>query len=98
MQDNTFSVTNFLVYQKVLDIGPLISRQLNDFAHFFVFLNGSITGKILFKGFANAFDIQVIGQARNRRDTFTTVALLYADVDLFFRTTGARIARIVKGV
>lgn len=83
VQNNTFTVANFLIYQKFLDICPLVPTQLDDFSHFQVFLHCSVAAEILLESLANSLDIQVLGQASNSCDTFSTVSLLNTDVDLF---------------
>ena len=98
MQHDILPMTNFLIDQKSLDIRSLISRQLNDFSRFFIFLYGTIAREILFEGFANAFHIQIIGESGHGCDTFASIALLDPDVDFFFRGDTALVAGVFKGV
>jgi hypothetical protein len=99
VEDNIFGMTNFLIHEKGFDIGSLITRQLNHFTHVFILLHGTIAGKILFKRFADAFNVQIVRQTGDCRDAFASIALLYTHVHLFFRTHAALgITSVFKGV
>jgi hypothetical protein len=98
MQDDTFRMTNFLGRQKFLHIGALISTELNDFSGIFILLDGPVARKGLFEGFADAFNVQIVREARHRRDAFPSVALLDPHVDLFFRRDTAFVTGVFEGV
>ena len=98
MQHHIFPVTDFLIHQESLHIGSLISGQLNHFTGFFIFLHRPVAGKILFERLANALHVQIVRQARHRRDTLATIALLDAHVHLFFRRHSPLVAGVFKGV
>jgi hypothetical protein len=97
VEHDRVGVANFLIDEKGLDVGPLVARQLDDLAHVFVFLHRPVAGKILFKSLADAFHVQVFGQAGHRRDTFAPIALLDPHVDLVARVARGR-TRVFKGV
>lgn len=98
MQDNIFRVANFLIDKKVLDISSLVSTQLDNFANFQILLYGSIATEILLESLANSLHVQIIREARNRRNTLSSVSLLDTYVDLFFRRDAALISGLLKGV
>jgi hypothetical protein len=98
VQLNILRMANLLIYQKVLDIGSLISTQLNDLAHFLILLHGTVARKVLFKGFANTLNVQVVGKARHGSNTLTTVSLLHSDMDLFFRRNAPLVPRVLERV
>jgi ribosomal silencing factor RsfS len=97
MEYNSVRVANFLIDEKGFDVGPLVARQLDDFADVFVFLDGPVTRKILLERLADAFHVQVLGQAGHGGNTFAPVALLDPHVDLVTRVAGGR-SRVLKGV
>lgn len=98
MQYHVNAMTNFLVHQKVLNIGSLISTQLDNISHFGILLHGSVTTKILLEGFANALDVQIFGQSSDGGNTFSSVTLLDPHVHLFFRGRSALVSGIVECV
>lgn len=99
MQNDAIAMTNFLIDEETFDIGTLITGQLYDFSQFFIFLDGSIARKILFEGFANAFNVQIIRQTGDGRNTFASVSLLDANVNFVFRgSTALIVGRVLKGV
>mmetsp|Transcript_31297 Transcript_31297/g.91261 ORF Transcript_31297/g.91261 Transcript_31297/m.91261 type:complete len:103 (+) Transcript_31297:95-403(+) len=91
-------MTDFLIYQKVLHVGSLITRKLNDFPNLFIFLNSTVARKVLFKGLANSFNVQIIRQSSYRSNTFSAVTLLDTNVNLFFRSVSSLVSSILKGV
>ena len=97
MKDDILSKTNFLIDQKVFDIGPLISAQLNNFSYFQVFLHGSVATEILFESLTYSLHIQVVSETGNRCDTLSSVSLLDTNMDLLFRGH-ALVSGVLKGV
>jgi hypothetical protein len=98
MQNNVGGRTNFLIHQKALYIGTLITGQLNDFPGFFIFLHGTIAGEILFKSLTYSLDVQVIGQTFNGGNTFAAVALLHTDVHFVARGDTSFVTRVLEGI
>ena len=98
VQDNILGMTNFLIHQKVLDIGSLITRKLNDFPNLFIFLDGTVAGKVLLEGLANSFNVQIISQSSHGRNTFSSVTLLDTHVNLFFGRISSLVSGVLKGV
>lgn len=98
MQDDAFGVADFLVHQETLDVCSLVSRKLNDFPHVLVLLNGTVTTEILLECLANSFDVEVVGQTGNSRDTLASVSLLDTDVDLFLGGSSGVVSGVLKGV
>jgi hypothetical protein len=98
VQYHAFGETYFLIDQKTLDIGSLITRQLNNFSGFFIFLNRTIARKVLFECFANSFNVQIVSKALNGGDTFSSVSLLNANVHLVLGRRASLIASVLKGV
>lgn len=97
MQHNNVGSANLLIHQKVLDIGSLIALKLNNLLIFLVLLNGSVAGKILLKGLANALNVQIIGETSDGRDTLATISLLHSNVNFLFGVM-ASVASVFKGV
>jgi hypothetical protein len=58
---------------------------LNDFSRIFILLGGPVTVEVLLECLADTFNVQIIGQPRNRGNTLSSVTLLDANMDLFFR-------------
>jgi hypothetical protein len=98
VQDNILSMANFLIHQKCLDIGSLISRKLNHITDFQILLNGTVTTEILLEGLANSLGIQVLRNASYRRNTFSSISLLDTNVDLFLCGTSVLVSGVLKGV
>lgn len=98
MQDDIFRMTNFLIDQKVFHVGSLISTQLNHFSHIGIFLYGTIATKILFEGFANSFNIQIIRKTGHGRNTFSSISLLDTYMNFFFWWHTALVTGILKGI
>ena len=98
MQHNACGMTNLLIHQKVLDIGSLVSTQLDDFSHFQILLDGAITTEILLKGFANALHVQVVGESCHCGNTFSSISLLDTNVNLFFGGGAALVSGIIESV
>lgn len=98
MKHDTFSVTYFLINQKVLYICSLVTGELNYLSDFFVLLHCPVTTKILLECLANALDIQVVGQTSYRRNTLTAVTLLDTDMDFFFRVSSGIVSSVFKRV
>ena len=84
VQHNKVRSADLLIHQKVLDIGSLIPLKLNDLLLFVVFLNSSVARKILLEGFANALNVQIVGETCHGRDTLATISLLNSNVDFLF--------------
>jgi hypothetical protein len=97
MEHNRVRVANFLIDEKGFDVGPLVARQLDDFADVFVFLDGPVTRKILLERLADSFHVQILGQAGHGGNTFAPIALLDPHVDLVTRVAGGR-SRVLKSV
>jgi hypothetical protein len=97
MEYNRIRVANFLIDEKRFNVGPLVARQLDDFADVFIFLDGPVTRKILLERLTDAFHVQVLGQTGHGGNTFAPVPLLDPHVDLVPRVAGGR-ARVFKGV
>ena len=91
-------MANFLIHQKAFHVRSLITRKLNNFSRFFIFLYGTVAGKILFESLTYAFHVQIIRETRYGRDTLAPVALLHTDVHFLLGRYTAFIARILKGV
>lgn len=98
MQHNRLAMANLLINQERLYIGTLVATKLNDFSRLFILLYGTVTTKILFESLADSFDVQVVGQARDRRDTLAAIALLDAHVYFFGRIRRGAVTGILKGV
>jgi hypothetical protein len=84
VQHNNVGSANLLIHQKVLDVGSLIPLKLNDLLFFIIFLNSSVTRKILLKGFADALNVQIIGETCHGRDTLAAISLLNSNMNFLF--------------
>lgn len=98
VQDDILSVANFLIHQKCLDIGSLISRKLNHITDFQILLDGTVTTEILLEGLANSFGVEILRNASNCRNTFSSISLLDTNVNLFFRGSSVLVSGVLKGV
>ncbi len=98
MQNDRFAVTDFLVHQKGLDVCSLVTRQLNNLPHVLVLLDGTVTREILLEGLANSLNVQIVGQTGDGRDTFSSVALLDTNVDLFLGASAGVVSGVLEGV
>jgi len=98
VKHNTLCVADFLIDQKVFDVGTLIPTQLDDLPCFLVLLNGSVATKVLLEGLANTLDVEIIRQSRNSCNTLSTISLLHTNVYFFFRRNAALVARVLKGI
>ena len=96
MQDNAFTVTDFLIHQKVLDVGSLVTGQLDDFTDLVVLLNGTVATEILLEGLANSLDVQIVRQPSYSCNTFSSISLLDANVHLFLGVTTRLVSGILK--
>ena len=77
MEYNAVGEADFLIHQETLYIGSLVTGQLNNFAHVFVLLHGTVTGEILLECFADSLNVEIVSEASDSCDTFTTVPLLH---------------------
>ena len=98
VQDNVFSMADFLVDQKSLHVCSLITRQLNDFPDFLVLLDGTVARKVLFEDLANSFHVEVMGQTRDSCDTLSSITLLHTNVDILFSFVSGLVSGILKCV
>jgi hypothetical protein len=99
VQDDILSMANFLVHQKGLDIGSLVSRKLNHITDFQILLNGTVTTEILLEGLANSLRIEILCNASYGRNTFSSISLLDTDVNLFLRgSSSVFVSGVLKGV
>ena len=95
MQNELILGTNFLIHQKVSNVGALVSRELDDLAQLVVLDNGTVAAKVLLERLEDAFDVQIIGETLECRDTLSTISLLDSNMD-FTSTYTRRITCICK--
>mmetsp|Transcript_20711 Transcript_20711/g.65113 ORF Transcript_20711/g.65113 Transcript_20711/m.65113 type:complete len:236 (+) Transcript_20711:75-782(+) len=88
--------TDLLVREKVRDVGPLVPRELNDLAEFLVLGDRPVALKVLLEGFADPLDVQVVRESLDRRDAFSPVPLLHANVHLAL--VARRLVSVVEGI
>ena len=98
MQHDVLSVADFLVHQKILDVGSLIARQLNNFPNLLILLHGTVAREVLLEGLANSLHVQIVCQACHGRDTFPPISLLNTDVYFFFRIVPSLVPGVLKCV
>ena len=98
VQHNAFAVANFLVHKEGFHICSLVTRQLNNLPRILVLLDSTVATEILLESFANSFDVQVIRQSSDSRDTFSSVALLHTNVNLFFGVSTGIVSGVLEGV
>jgi hypothetical protein len=60
-------------------------------------LYGSVATEILFECLAYSFNVKVISETGNCRDTFSSVSLLDTDMDLLFRRR-TLVSGVLEGV
>ena len=97
MKNNIQFVSNLLIHQKLHNISPLIPTQLNNLPTLIIILlHRTIAREILLEGLADSLDIQIIREARDCGDTFTTVTLLDADVDFVGFVSGVVVVSFVE--
>lgn len=82
VKNNIVLVTNLLIDKELHYVRSLVTTELDDLSTLLVLLHGTITGKVLLEGLANALDVKVIGKTGNGGDTFPAVSLLNTDVNL----------------
>lgn len=75
-------MANFLINQELLHVSTLIPTQLNNLFIFLIFLNGTIAREVFLKCFAYTFDIKIISKTSYSCDTFSSISLLYSNVNL----------------
>ena len=57
VEDDVLPVAYFLVDEEVLDVGTLVTTQLDDFTDVLILLDGTVATEILLEGFADPFDV-----------------------------------------
>ena len=57
MEDDVLAVAYFLVDEEVLDVGTLVTTQLDDFTDVLILLDGTVATEVLLEGFADTFDV-----------------------------------------
>jgi hypothetical protein len=97
VKDDILRKANFLIDQEVLDVGSLISTQLDNFSHFQILLHGPVATEILFECFTYSLNVKVIGETGHSGDTLSSVSLLDANMDLLFRSR-TFVSSVLKGV
>ena len=60
MNDQAVLIDNLLIHQKILHVRTLVARKLNDLPNLLIGGNGTITGEILFEGFQDALQIEIV--------------------------------------
>ena len=97
VDDDLGLCADVLVDQEIVDVSPLVARQLDDLTELKIFRHGAVALEVLLEGLADALHVQVFREALDRRDTpkknikvvvfimcilLSSVALLNADMDL----------------
>jgi len=67
---------------EIVDLGALVSLQLDDLAEGFVGSDTAVAGKIFSEGFQNTFRIEIGGKALYSRQCLTTIALLDTNMNI----------------
>ena len=93
VKNNLVLVANLLIDKELHYVRSLITTELDDLSTLLVLLHGTVAGKVLLEGLANALNIKVVGKTGDGRDTFPAISLLDADVNLF----GGGLASLVLG-
>jgi len=57
VEDDVLTVAYFLVDEEVLDVGTLVTTQLDNFTDIFIFLDGTVATEILLEGFTDPLDV-----------------------------------------
>lgn len=71
-----------IVDEEVGDLGTLITLQLNDLAHLFVFDEGAVASKLLLEGFEELLRVVLLGQALQSGQCLPSISLLNTNVDV----------------
>jgi len=81
VNDNLVLVTNLLVHKELSDVGTLISGKLKNFTEFGVHKNTTVAFKSLLQSLRDLSNVQIVSEALNCGDAFTSVSLLNADMN-----------------
>lgn len=77
-----------LIGQELLDILALVTLELDHLAHLAVCDDGAIAGELLLDDFENLLLVEFLGQALDRRQRLTTIALCVTSVSKAAKHSG----------